>query len=490
MRTFDTLATLLISFAFPLSLLAQDLPKPPPQGGGSQSTADGGQEQPAKSAEETEETEEQQDQAVTSDGRTVSNSMQIGALRASIVEASDQNCGYQATRESADLVTAAVPVLVDAGFAFLSAAFRSASGVDNKTTTSQAMAPGSAYSLSAKLGNLDWALSNKCLLVTGGPDNSFKALFGLVLSPDRSAYRLDLYELAYPKQLRKGRKVEGMALAFSMRDSSQRVLSSAIFSGPFLPSQDLHRDPKGEITSGWMALPPISGQTKTNLERYRALCQRKLAYALRHANSLKGAAKSQALSNIVADEAPCGLAGSLPIEPPINEQSWDAWSNLETEQLYMQLIKAMPVTFVVDITETRNVNQFLLNLSQALGPEKNAALKTAVVNMLDPQARKAQDLEDDTALIDYQLARSNFDSATFVYKEAAEITKAAESVLAAAIQSGDNESIIEARGKLSIARTDQFTKKQAVISSYKLMLSAASAAGIGLNHQAELSLIR
>lgn len=161
------------------------------------------------------------------------NSMQADALRASFVpqeELAICSAGIGARTGTGEglsaLVTAAIPAFVDAGFAFLSAAFKSASGVDNKTVTSQAVATSMLYALEPISGDLNWALQDQCLVVEGGPENNFKAVFGIGLSPDLTAYRLDLFELTYPQQLRKGRKVEGMALSVSIRDSAQQVISS------------------------------------------------------------------------------------------------------------------------------------------------------------------------------------------------------------------------------------------------------------------------
>lgn len=391
----------------------------------------------------------------------------------------------------AAVVAAILPKVVDAGLSSLSAALRAASGVDNKTAQSTALTTTSAYDYDTASGARSWSAGNGCL-VASTPNGDFRALLVMRTSPDKTALQLMLAELTYKGALRKGRPIEGMTMSVIFKGTDGKELAKATFAGPFVPAPQAYEASADQpfLTSGWMPLPPASEPVKAQVSRYDQLCATRKdaanAFEAKAAEAAKAAKKPAPPASKVttANGFPCG--GVKVQDGLLATPAWPQASEDHLTALDGLLRLQEPISIELVVTETRNVSQFLLQVSEVLSKSKEG-VTAAIVERYDEDKQIAAAKADDALAQDYDLELARFQEKVRLYRQAIQAQDAAEAKLAQAQAGGDSDAIEKAAAAAETARVARASAFEAALSARKTARAAALAADISIGPGHSLS---
>jgi len=412
-----------------------------------------------------------------------------GLIDFRIIPAASSDCQRykKSVRESigAAVVGAVLPKVIDAGLTSLSAALRKASGEDSKTAVTEAILPTMAYDYDVTLKLRTWSKELVCLGATS-KDKTFDAAFVLVPSTDASAISARLAMLNYKSQLKAGRDVVGMTMAIIFKGVDGAELANGLIGGPFVPSQKPYEaagDQAPLITTPWMPLPAAGEATKAILSTYDDQCatRKEAVRQFVDAEQAKAKANKTPLNpaiKLTIDPAG-GVCGGLKMLPGALGTAWSIKHEAQLGLLENSIKKQVPVTLQLVVTETRDVNKFLLKVSEIISGSKEE-LKTALVANIDPTKKAEAAKTDDGLEADYGIALAQFEEKVRLYRVAVTAANKAQADLETANKSGNADAIATASQAADQALAARASAFEAALTSRKAARQAAYAAGISI----------
>jgi hypothetical protein len=418
----------------------------------------------------------------------------VGDSFIQLQELSDTNqaCSSAAVsfRESAlavALISAVLPKVIDAGLTSLSSALHKASGEDDKVATSEGLLTTLAYDYDPDTKARSWAKGFTCLRATAVNGN-FEAIFAISQSPDGSAIRFRLGKLTYKKQLKAGRALAGMTMAVILKGVDGTELGNGVVPGPFVLSKTTYvanPNTKAVISTPWMPFPSPNETVKSLFTTYDEQCSARREAIDRYWDGEEAKAKADGKASTFKREMTggSGFCGKF-ILPPKPMAAWPSDREERLTKLETSIRKHGPITVQLVVTETRDVNKFLLKVSEVLAASKDD-IKTAMVNNLDPAKKEAARVAAGGLKQDYDIAFAQFQEKVRLYIVAAAASNKSQEKLGTALKGGGDSSGAEAEAEKALV--DRAATFEAALTARKTAIAAANAADVSIESDSLLA---
>jgi hypothetical protein len=421
-----------------------------------------------------------------------SNNLQLRGLPASSADCITWRTSVRESAAGVALLSAVLPKAIDAGVDALAAALHKASGEDDKTAISEGVMAATVYDYDVKTKIRSWSTSLACLEAST-PNNDFVAGFVIEQSPDESAISFKLARLTYKKQLKEGRDLAGMTMAIILKGVDGSEIGNGIVAGPFVLSDSQYvadSKKRAVITTPWMPFPTPSETVKGIFTAYEDLCAVReeaiRAYIDTEKAKVKAPSKPDPKLKLTYDPNR-GLCGNLVLLDGMSGSTkWTPDRESTLGKLENSLARHGPVTIRLVVTETRDVNKFLLKVSDFLAGSKED-IKTALVNDLDPTKKVAARKVADGLKEDYDIALAKFEEKVRLYEIAVAAAKKAQEALTTAQSKSDEEALARAQTALEQALTTRAAAFEEALTARKVARSAAIDADISIGTESKLA---